>query len=234
MENITKSNIFTYITNLLSESEYYLNFNSIEDKDMFTNYIWKCYEDYTQLVNSKNISEKNTYKEKYVGFDMDYIFDDDLNNIERMKWCLFLDATEYSLRTHWLLRIGNGNNFKNSSKFNIWGITETTNSKHFKKLVKKGDILWFIISKEGKGQAIAFAEYVSHNSRTKTDMELGWELENNSSNWSTEINYKNLIDIEDNNYFTYIQGQNVNIRKYNEKCKVNLPHIFEKLSLCNK
>jgi hypothetical protein len=158
-----------------------------------------------------------------------------------MKAILSIDATKYGLpeiisvdninnsKNHWLLRVGNGNNFKNSSKFSIWGVKETTNTKNFKKLVKKGDILWFIVSRN-KAPVIAFAEYISHNERTKTDTELGWEPETNSSNWTTEINYKNLTNIENENYFTQIIGQNVNIRKYNDKCKINLPQLFQKLS----
>lgn len=133
-------------------------------------------------------------------------------------------------KNHWLLRIGNGNNFKNSSRYNIWGVKQTTNTKSFEKLVKKGDVLWFIVSKNN-GQAIAFAEYINHNERTKTDEELGWELETNSRNWTIEINYEKLTNVEDKNLFTCIVGQNVNIRKYNEKCKINLPQLFTQLSV---
>ena len=133
-------------------------------------------------------------------------------------------------KNHWLLRIGNGNNFKNSSRFNIWGVKQTTNSKSFEKLVKKGDVLWFIVSRNN-GQAIAFAEYINHNERTKTDQELGWESEPNSHNWTIEINYENLTNVEDKNLYTCIVGQNVNIRKYNDKCKINLPQLFAQLSV---
>jgi hypothetical protein len=240
MSNITKSNILTYIINLLLESKYYIKFNSLNDKQNFNNYIWESYEDYNKFINTKKNSEINLYKEKYIGFD---IFDNELNYTEQLKSCLFIDATEYSFRNnlqkmvfssknnsinHWLLRIGNGKNFKNSSKFNIWGVKQTNNTKNFEKLIKKGDILWFIISKNN-GQAIAFAEYINHNERTKTNEELGWEIESNSNNWTIEINYKNLTNIEDKNYYTHILGQNVNIRIYNDKCKINLPQIFENL-----
>jgi hypothetical protein len=137
---------------------------------------------------------------------------------------------EMDQKNHWLLRIGNGNNFKNSSKFNIWGVKQTTNTKSFEKLVKKGDVLWFIVSRNN-GQAIAFAEYINHNARTKTDQELGWETEPNSHNWTIEINYEHLTNVEDKNLYTCIVGQNVNIRKYNEKCKINLPQLFAQLSV---
>uniref|UniRef100_A0A6C0I5T8 Uncharacterized protein n=1 Tax=viral metagenome TaxID=1070528 RepID=A0A6C0I5T8_9ZZZZ len=212
MNTITKSNILTYITNLLLESNYHIRFHTVKEEERFINYIWKSYSNIT-----------------------------DCRDEEEMKASLFIDATEYSFKydlprfyflhiddakIHWLLRIGNGNNFKRST---VWGVTQTTNTKYFEKTVKPGDILWFIVSNNG-GQAIAFAEYTSHNGRTKTDVELGWEIALNSSNWTIEINYRNRVFIEDKHYFTNIQGQNVNIRKYNEKCKINLPDIYQKLT----
>lgn len=244
MNNVSKSNILKYITELLLKSEYYIRFNSTKNKQHFTNYIWNSYNDYNKFVNTTNIREKVLYKEKYEGFD----FDEALNYTELLDWCLFIDACEYSfkhdlpkiifldkndLKSHWLLRIGNGNNFKNSSKFHTWGVKRTTNVKSFENFVQEGDVLWFIVSKNN-GQALAFAEYINHNERTSTDEELGWQIENNSSNWNIEINYKNLTNVEDKNYFTCIIGQNVNIRKYNNNCKINLPKIYEKIILCNK
>jgi hypothetical protein len=240
MDNISKSNIFTYITVLLLKTENYIRFNSIHVKNHFINYIWKSYKDYNNFVNTKCIREKVLYKEKYTAFDND-IFDEEFNYNELLEFCLFIDASEYSFKhelpsiiffdkndskIHWLLRIGNSDNFKNSSKINIWGVKQTTSVKGFESLVQEGDILWFIVSKNN-GQAIAFAEYVNHNERTKTDEELGWKIENNSSNWTIEINYKNMTKVENKNYFTYIIGQNVNIRQYNKKCKINLPQIYE-------
>jgi len=242
MNNITKSNIFDYITNLLLESEYYVRFESRKDEASFINYIWNLYEEFNKFINSKNIYEKTLYKEKYISY---FDFDNYNEKNELMKMVLLIDTTEYSSRhklskciflniddskIHWLLRIGNGNNFKNSSKFNIWGVKQTNNTKFFEKTVKKGDILWFVVS-NNNGQAIAFAEFISYNERTKTDTELGWGLENNSNNWTTEINYKNLSNIENGNYFTNITGQNVNIRKYNDKCKINLPEIYKRLKM---
>lgn len=224
---LTKMNILDYITKLLLESEYYIRFSSIKEKEQFINYIWKSYEDYITYSNTIQ------YKKKYMPY-----FDDQIGLND--KSYLFIDATEYIFsnkilfldinhaRNHWLLRIGNGNNFKNSSKFNIWGVKQTTNTKFFEKIAKPGDILWFIVSKNN-GQSIGFAEYINHNERTKTNEELGWEYDSNSNDWTIEINYKNLKNIEDGNYCTFIVGQNVNIRLYNDKCKINLPHLFEKI-----
>ena len=51
--------------------------------------------------------------------------------------------------TDWILRVGDGENFINSSKYKIWGI-QSTNSfgKYFIKHVKIGDRLWFVKSKK--------------------------------------------------------------------------------------
>jgi hypothetical protein len=237
--NITELNILNYITELLLESEYYIRFKSTTHESKFIKYIWKHYKDHNKYINTTDIFEKNIYKSKYKGF---FDFDDESDNNELLKWSLFIDSSEYTFREnlpykiiyhnindskiHWLIRIGDGINFKNSLKYNIWGVKTNSNTTGFKKIVKKGDILWFIISKNN-AKTIAFAEYISYNERTKTNEELGW-IENNSNNWTIEINYTNLTDIEDRNYFTGIIGSNVNIRQYNDKCKINLPQIYER------
>jgi hypothetical protein len=239
MNNITKTNILDYITKLLLKFDYHIRFNTTKDEPSFIKYIWKNYNDYNDYVNTTNIIEKNIYKSKYEKY---FDFNNDWDYNKTMDWCLFVDACEYSSRKnlskiiydnvnineskiHWLIRIGDGTNFKNSSKYNIWGVKSNSNTKGFEKLVKKGDILWFIVSKN-KAKTIAFAEYVSHNGRTRTNEDLGW-VETNSNNWTIEINYENLTDIDKYNYLTCIVGSNVNIRRYNEKCKINLPEIYE-------
>ncbi len=97
---------------------------------------------------------------------------------------------------HWILRIGDGINFKNLSKYNIWGInSEISNNKYFINNVKKDDILfknqWLIvacanfdkITKRELGPIID----ISLNNK-----ELGWE----KGDWDLEINYKNLYNIK--------------------------------------
>jgi hypothetical protein len=207
-----------YIINLLQESDYHLSFDTKEDEALFMEYIRDAYKEYQDFANTTDDSVKQKYREKYAGFD---ISDWTLDN------CLFVDATEYPFRTkkqHWLVRVGNGRNFRNSAKHRIWGVKETTSTKYFEKTSKRGDILWFVVS--GKGQAIAFAEYMGHNGRTKTNEELGWELEENSNHWTMEINYTNYVDVEADQYFTLIKGQNINVRRYNEKCAIDLPRIY--------
>ena len=52
------------------------------------------------------------------------------------------------MTTDWLLRVGDGENFINSSRYRIWGIQSTSPAnKHFIRNVKIGDRLWFVKSK---------------------------------------------------------------------------------------
>ena len=69
------------------------------------------------------------------------------------------------MTTDWILRVGDGENLKCSSKYRIWGISSNTSTnKHFLKNVKPGDRLWFVKSKS-QGKLVALATYRSHNTR---------------------------------------------------------------------
>jgi hypothetical protein len=150
-----------------------------------------------------------------------------------------------------LIRVGDtreGSNFRNSAEFNIWGMKrglKTTPVIGFEYLVKKGDILWFIPG-GSDGYALAFAEYVSHQEipeeqRQQRYAELGWNNTNNSSNWNIEISYKNLTYTNETRevgttyeeyvkYCTHIVGNNVIVRRYDEKkCAINLPEIYKEI-----
>jgi len=130
----------------------------------------------------------------------------------------------------WILRIGDGKNFAASSKHRIWGI-QSTNSfgKYFLKNVKKGDRLWFVTSKTN-GKLFAVATYETFLSRefgplinlSLTNEELGWT--NNGPKWTSniEIHYSNLYGLNDCELLTHIKGAST-IRKYDEKCIVDLP-----------
>jgi len=134
------------------------------------------------------------------------------------------------MTTDWILRVGDGVNFRNSSRHRIWGINSmTTDNKYFINNVKQGDRLWFVQSK-ANGILIAVATYWSHNLRevgplinmTMTNEELGWTRE--GSNWisDTEIHYTDLNNIERCGLLSHIQSAKT-IRKYNEKCRIELP-----------
>lgn len=129
----------------------------------------------------------------------------------------------------WLLRSGDGKNLKNSSKNRIWGISSKHSfSKGFLREVKPGDRLWFVKNKS-KGKILAVATYRSHNSRelgplidiSLTNKQLGWTGSGDKWSADIEIHYSNLYGLTDCELFTGIVGP-CGIRKYNEKCSVNL------------
>jgi hypothetical protein len=129
------------------------------------------------------------------------------------------------MTTDWLLRVGDGENFKNSSLRRIWGIN-TREKSSFIKDVKCGDRLWFIINKS-KGQIIAVATYCSHNKRnlgpivevSLNNKELDWS---GDDVWDVEVHYTDLYGLIQCDLVTDIKGQ-VAIRRYEHtKCNVNL------------
>lgn len=133
------------------------------------------------------------------------------------------------MTTDWLLRIGDGENFKRSSKYKIWGIeSNIATNKHFLKNIKKDDRLWFVKSKSN-GKIIAVATYCSHNKRefgplidiSLTNEELGWVGSGIKWTADTEIHYSNLYGLENCNLFSQIKGP-ATIRRYNKKCNIDL------------
>jgi hypothetical protein len=242
---------------------HYIRFNSKREKKAFTTYSRKCYENYINFITTSDIIEKEKYKNHYRWYgddELNILFDNNTNNNRQMELCLFYDATEYpegnfheyeiDSKNHWLIRIGHGggkmgSNFKNSSKFNTWGVKRSSAVKGFEFLVKKGDILWFIPG-DTNGYVLACAEYVDHKEIDEANMEkryaeLGWNINDSSSGWDVEIQYKNLTytnktetiveTIEaKTKYCTCIKGNSVNVRRYDrdnkEKCKIDLPRIY--------
>ncbi len=133
------------------------------------------------------------------------------------------------MSTDWILRVGDGQNLIRSSKYKIWGVQSTINThKHFIKNVKPGDRLWFVQNKSN-GKIIAVATYHSHNERifgplidiSLTNEELGWE--GSGPDWTSdvEVHYTDLYGLNNCELLTHIKGPS-SIRKYDEKCMVNL------------
>lgn len=89
------------------------------------------------------------------------------------------------MSNHYILRVGDGNNFKNGSNVSIWAVN--SRNKSFLKKVKEGDKLWFVKNKEKgdihNGKIIAVADFVSKNERvigpliaiTPSNDELKWD-----------------------------------------------------------
>jgi hypothetical protein len=131
---------------------------------------------------------------------------------------------------HWLIRVGDGYHFWSSSQFNIWGInSEYSDSKGFIKSVNENDRLWFVKGKS-KGLLIGVATFTNIQKRefglTLSNEELGWT--DYDGKWDYEVHYKDLQDITSYNLCSEIKSPG-NIRKYNEKCKVNLPVEYENI-----
>jgi hypothetical protein len=139
----------------------------------------------------------------------------------------------------WMFRVGNGKNFKASSKFQIWGIKSSTNfGKHFVKNVKPGDRIWFIKA-NSNGLILGVAIYRSHNYRefgplvdsTMTDEELGWD--DTGENCDIEVHYSELRELEDCGLLTHIKFQG-SIVEYKDNCKINLPVEYSYISRYRK
>ena len=137
------------------------------------------------------------------------------------------------MTTDWLLRVGDGENVIASKKHKIWGIQSSPRAnKYFIKTVKPGDRLWFV-KNNSHGKLFAVASYDSHNERlfgplidiSMTNEELGWR---GGPEWTSEIeiHYTDLYILDKYELLTHIKSP-LTIRKYDEKCKVNLNEEYK-------
>ena len=135
---------------------------------------------------------------------------------------------------HFLLRVGDGDHFKQSSSKLIWGIdSKTTQSTWFISKVREGDLLWFIKGKSN-GKVVAVATFTENRERVLgplialsfTNEELGWTK--TYGLWDTEVHYKDLYNLSYCNLYSEIKGPRP-IRLYNEKCKINLPSEYQNI-----
>lgn len=135
---------------------------------------------------------------------------------------------------NYLIYVGDGEHFKNSSSRNIWGINSKIGfSKGFITNVKEGDLLWFVKSKS-KGLIIAVATFTCLKKRetgplialTLTNEELGWTKFD--GNWDFEVHYTNLYNISSLELYSEIKGA-CGIRRYNDNCKCDLPTEYSNI-----
>jgi hypothetical protein len=145
---------------------------------------------------------------------------------------------------HFILRVGDGVNFKNGSKHSTWAVKSRYIS--FLENVKEGDILWFIENKKTgdlfTGKIIAVAEFVSKNKRdtgpllslTPTDDELGWDKL--GKYYDVEIHYTNLYNLTDCKLFTGQKNQTTicEYDKIKEGLLLNLIVEYEYISKYSK
>jgi hypothetical protein len=142
------------------------------------------------------------------------------------------------MKEHWIIRIGNGRHFVNSSVFNIWGLNSKnkSNTSKFLQNVKKGDILWFVTSNT-HGHAIAVAMYKEIKPRqlgplvniTYSNEELGWT--ESDGDWDTEIHFDELYNISKLDLLTKIRSPRT-YRRYSDnvdKIPINLFEEYMKI-----
>lgn len=134
---------------------------------------------------------------------------------------------------HWIFRIKDGENFKNSIPHSIWGIKSwTTNGKNFIKEGKQGDIIWFILNKvteksEPGNHIYAMATYSKIKRReigplidlTLSSEQLGWEK---GDVYDLEVHYNKLYLVDEYNLYISPRSQ-APILKDKGKYGINLP-----------
>ena len=132
---------------------------------------------------------------------------------------------------YWLIRVGDGNNFKNS-KYPIWGVKRGKNGciKSVVEKFKPGDILFFITNKDNGGKVIAIAEYTKFYDRkdeslikinTVTNKEQNWK---GNEAWDIQIHYKNLYNSERQNIEICVQcaATILEYKTFKDRIKENL------------
>lgn len=137
---------------------------------------------------------------------------------------------------NWLIRVGDGNNFKNSSKYNIWGCKSSL-SKSFLREVNVGDKLW-VITNKSNGQIIAVSLFESYNKRvfgplvnlSMSNVELGWV---GDFDIDTEIHYSKLYNIDRCDLHINLKARN-SIIKYVNKYDVDLDNEYRYISKYSK
>ena len=123
------------------------------------------------------------------------------------------DDTPIREKKHFIVRVGDGYNFRNSN-FDFWGMK--SNNGNVKTILKKnlidGDILWFATSKIGGNKFLGVATYThlfdradeplfDHN--TISNKEQGWT---GDDDWTLGVHYTNLYKLEHVDYNVCFQG----------------------------
>ena len=133
---------------------------------------------------------------------------------------------------HWLIRVNDGVNFKNS-KYPFWGV-KRGRAGCIKTIVNKlnpGDILWFMTSKKHGGKLIAMSEYTNYYDKkdeplihmnTYSNEEQNWKGE---EDWDIQIHYEKLYIIEKQNINASIQCGGV-ILEYETFKNKGLPDLY--------
>lgn len=128
---------------------------------------------------------------------------------------------------HWIIRIGNGENFKNS-KYPFWGLINHWKPHAAK--IKENDILWFLCNKDtNDNKILGMARFtkmldkrdeVLINIETTNNIEQGWDC----NSYDIELHYTDLYDTSEQNIKIHIRNQVPVINYYDntEKIKEDL------------
>jgi len=138
---------------------------------------------------------------------------------------------------HWIIRVGNGKNFSNSIKHQIWGIASRCKngslngvSNAFMKKAKRGDVLWFV-TKASRGHIVGMALYENCAFRDELSLshkELGWIDEENK--FDVEMYYTNYYDTSSLNIRSRVSHQQ-GCKLYEEVyCVTDLPALYASLT----
>ena len=152
---------------------------------------------------------------------------DDMDNID------YKNDTD---KNHWIIRVADGKNFKNSIH-PFWGIKKGRHGcikSLFINQVKEGDILWFCTNKANGGKAIGMAEYTRFYDRddeplikinTYSNKDQGWE---GDDDWSLQIHYIKLYNIENQNIKVILTGPSpiIKYKPYKEHQK-NIDNLYK-------
>lgn len=163
----------------------------------------KNFDDFIEKLYESELKESLPEKENIIRFASEFLMN------MKIEYEINDDIIEnYSDKNHWLIRVNNGVNFRNS-KYPFWGLI----SKWMGDVKKfnKGDVLWFITPQEYGGIILGLAEFTEFFDRndeplipinTYSNKEQNWE---GDDDWSIQVHYENLYDIEKKNIKISIQ-----------------------------
>jgi hypothetical protein len=132
---------------------------------------------------------------------------------------------------HWIIRVGDGINFKNS-KYPFWGMKKGSGGgiKTLASKIKRGDILWFVTNKKYGGYLIGMAEFINMFDKddeplveinTHSNLKQNWI---GNDNWKLQVNYKNLYNTEKQKIQCIVQCAAIilNYETFKERIRANL------------
>ena len=133
---------------------------------------------------------------------------------------------------HWLIRVQDGENFRNS-KYQFWGVKRGSGGgiKTIVNKIQKGDILWFMTSKQYGGKLIGMCEYTCYYDRddeplipihTYSNNEQNWK---GDEDWGIQIHYTNLYITEKQNLGAVIRCGGI-ILEYETFKDRGLPDLY--------